>query len=404
MVATGAGIPIIAHQGMLRGERRWFDAPAPRCANVSPMTTHDAIGSATASAGDTDVVVVGAGIAGLATATHLIDAGLGCVVLESRDRVGGRLLTHRNAAGSFDLGATWFWPGEQRVAALIDDLDLPTHDHHLSGDALYHVDGGARRLAGNPIDVPSGRFATGAAALAESLAADLGDAVRLQVPVREIDHRDARLRIHHGGGSLTARHVVLALPPALAVHRILFRPALPEALHDLAAATPVWMGEVAKAVAVYPNAFWRSEGLAGAAISHLGPLREIHDMSGPDGQPAALFGFAPLTPDAAAPAPADIVAQLVELFGPHAAAPAEVLVADWRAERDTVPPVAAAGTAMATYGHPHYQQPLGAGRIHWASTETAPVAPGHIEGALAAAERAAAAIIGSPTTMEATAR
>jgi monoamine oxidase len=90
------------------------------------------------------------------------------------------------------------------------------------------------------------------------------------------------------------------------------------------------------------------------------------------------------------------VAQLVEIFGPDAASPIEVVVADWRTDPDTVPQGAAASTrtatAMATYGHPDYQVPAGNGRLHWASTETAPESPGHIEGALAATERAVAAI------------
>lgn len=347
--------------------------------------------------GDVDVVVVGGGIAGLVAATRLIDAGLTCLVLESRDRIGGRLLTHDSAAGRLDLGATWFWPGEHRVEALIGELGVATHSQHLAGDAMYHAAAaGAQRIAGNPIDVASGRFSSGAASLADRLAAGIGDAVLLRAAVHRIDHHDPELRVHHAAGSISARHAVLALPPSLAVHQIVFEPALPDRLHQLTAATPVWMGNVAKAVAVYPSAFWRSDGLAGAAISHLGPLREIHDMSGPDGTPAALFGFAPLAPDVPTPTGEAIIAQLVELFGPRAAAPTEVIVKDWRADTHTVPPLAAAGTAMSTYGHPLYQQPAGNGRIHWASTETAPVAPGHIEGALAAAERAVQAIIDTP--------
>ena len=51
---------------------------------------------------------------------------------------------------------------------------------------------------------------------------------------------------------------------------------------------------------------------------------------------------------------------------------------------------------MGTYGHRWYQEPAADGRLHWASTETAPNAPGHIEGAIAAAERAVTAITGDP--------
>ena len=51
---------------------------------------------------ESDVVVVGAGLAGLAAAQNLTDAGLTVTVLEARDRVGGRLLNHHSSrvAGS----------------------------------------------------------------------------------------------------------------------------------------------------------------------------------------------------------------------------------------------------------------------------------------------------------------
>ncbi len=68
-------------------------------------------------------------------------------------------------------------------------------------------------------------------------------------------------------GTLRAEHVVLALPPALAVEYIDFGNTLPAGLLRLARATPVWMGAVAKVVAPYPSAFWRERGLAGAAFS-----------------------------------------------------------------------------------------------------------------------------------------
>ena len=49
---------------------------------------------------ETDVVVIGAGIAGLATARSLSAAGRDVIVLESRDRVGGRLLSHPTPVGN----------------------------------------------------------------------------------------------------------------------------------------------------------------------------------------------------------------------------------------------------------------------------------------------------------------
>ncbi|MEL6985876.1 MAG: FAD-dependent oxidoreductase, partial [Actinomycetota bacterium] len=85
-----------------------------------------------------DAVVVGAGMAGLTAARVLHDQARSVLVVESRDRVGGRLLTTSGADGApLDLGATWFWPGETRVAALLQELGQPVHPQHLAGDAIF---------------------------------------------------------------------------------------------------------------------------------------------------------------------------------------------------------------------------------------------------------------------------
>lgn len=334
-----------------------------------------------------DVVVVGAGIGGLQAARELTAAGLSVRVVEARDRLGGRLLS---VDAALDLGATWFWPGEPMVNELVRELGIATHPQHLAGDAMYHDRPASRRIDGNPLDVPSGRFSQGADQLTQSLA-DLLPAgtIRLDSPVEAISINEQSAAVHTGGSEILSDHVVLAVPPALAVATIGFTPALPGPVAALCAATPVWMGTTTKVAAVYPHAFWRDAELSGSAISHFGPLREIHDMSGPRGAPAALFGFAPA---AATITEATVLDQLVEIFGPDAAAPIRVVVQRWGRERWTTPQGADAPTDYQTYGHRLFQTPSLHGRLHWASTETAPRTPGHIEGALAAAHRAAGAI------------
>ena len=342
-----------------------------------------------------DVAIVGAGIAGLVAAKTLTEAGLRVVVLESRDRVGGRLLSARyRSGGQVDLGATWFWPSEPLVQQLIAELDVEVHPQHLAGDAVFHQPDGAARIDGNPLDVPSGRFVDGADGLAAAVAAALPeDTVQLRRPVRSVEAVGSRLRVIADGARFDASHVVMALPPALAVHHITFVPGLPDRVAGLAAATPVWMGATIKVVIAYEQPFWRASGLSGSAISHIGPMRELHDISGPDGSPAAIFGFVP-GQAAGEPPPekAEVVQQMVELFGPDAANPTEVFIQDWRIEEWTSPPGVERLNAYQTYGHELFQSPSLDGRLHWASTETATVSPGHIEGAIAAAGRAAAAI------------
>jgi len=239
---------------------------------------------------DTDVLVVGAGIAGLAAARALLATGVEVAVLEARDRVGGRLLSLPTSGGILDVGATWFWPNEPRITALIAELGLATHAQHLAGDAMYHDSNGVQRLAGNPIDVPSGRLTAGAQELAHAVARTFPpDTIHLDHPVEQICLTEDRLTAHTPSRSFHADHLVLAIPPALAVSAIEFMPDLDEQMVAIARTTPVWMGAITKVVARFSSPFWRDGGLAGAAISHVGPMGEIHDTSGRDGSPAALF-------------------------------------------------------------------------------------------------------------------
>ena len=344
----------------------------------------------------TDVVVVGAGPAGLRAATSLRRCGRSVIVLEARDRVGGRLCSVPVSGGGLDLGATWFWPNEQRVASLADRLGLQRFAQHQDGDMMYQTPDGTHRVAGNQIDVPSGRIAQGTQSLADGLAALLPPGViRYDDPVQRVGLADGALDVVAERSKWSAPHVVIAVPPATAVANISID-RLDREVRSVAVNTPVWMGGTVKVVAQYGHPFWRDDGLAGSAFSHVGPLREVHDMSGPGGAPAALFGFAQPGPDAAAPERAKVIEQLASLFGPQAVTPMELWIHDWRTERYSVAPESLVLSDYSTYGHRLFQEPVLEGRLHWASTETAVEAPGHIEGALAAADRAVEAVLRAP--------
>lgn len=346
-----------------------------------------------------DVVVVGAGIAGLAVAESLVNSGASVCVLEARSRTGGRIFSAPTSWGPVDLGATWFWDGEHRVEALMERLKLSTFSQHLAGDTIVEDARGRHRIQGNLIDVAAHRYEGGAGALTDALTARLPPGVvHLAHPVDRISPLEpsdtAAMDISSRGQHWRAWHVVLAVPPAVALDTIELPAQLPPALTRLAAATPVWMSQAAKVVALYNRPFWRHEGLAGAAMSRTGPLQEIHDMSGVDGQPAALFGFAPAALINAT-AERRIREQLQRMFGRQAAEPEHLIIQNWSTERWTTPAAqsgAAASTAYDLFGHPLYQQPALEGRLHWTSTETASSYAGHIEGALVAAERTAATI------------
>lgn len=349
-------------------------------------------------------IVIGAGAAGLAAATALTDAGHTTLCLEARERPGGRLLsistgtndTLTGAGGALDLGATWFWDGEERVISLMGRLGLASFPQHAAGSALYQDANGTRRLPDNPLATFAHRHTAGAGALTDRLAAALPTGtLRLDTAVTGIRRIGGGLAVYTAETVHHASHVVLAVPPAVAVARIDFGGELPPDLVTLARATPVWMGAVIKVVAVYGEPFWRADGLAGTAVSWVGPLREVHDMSGPDGRPAALLGFAP-APATDTDFRQAVIDQLAQLFGPAAAHPDALHVQDWSAQRWTAPPGVDRLTDYSLFGDARYQRPALGGRLHWASTETAVHHAGHLDGALASGDRAARAVLAAP--------
>lgn len=100
------------------------------------------------AAGQHDVVVIGAGLAGLRAATDLVAAGADVVVLEARDRVGGRVWSHHVADGqTCERGAEFVDSNHQEVLALARDLGLQLTDRSAELDPpATLVDAGGRTV------------------------------------------------------------------------------------------------------------------------------------------------------------------------------------------------------------------------------------------------------------------
>lgn len=97
-----------------------------------------------------DVVVVGAGATGLTAATELKRAGLSVVVLEARDRVGGRLHTDEIDGQMYELGGQWVSPDQTALIDTLETLGLPTYERYRDGESVYIGPGGvAARFTGD---------------------------------------------------------------------------------------------------------------------------------------------------------------------------------------------------------------------------------------------------------------
>lgn len=90
---------------------------------------------------DTDVIVVGAGLAGLTAARQLRQAGVRVRVLEANDRVGGRTLTRQVHGATIDVGGQWIGPGQPRMQALVAELGLTTFPTPCEGKEVLDLAG-----------------------------------------------------------------------------------------------------------------------------------------------------------------------------------------------------------------------------------------------------------------------
>jgi monoamine oxidase len=128
-----------------------------------------------------DVVVVGAGVAGLVAGRRLQQAGRSVVVLEARDRVGGRTLNDTIAGVTVEVGGQWVGPTQDRINALIDELGLETFATYDQGDAVVELPGGkVKRYAGET--PPLSPLALADLFQAQRALDKLVDTVRLDAP------------------------------------------------------------------------------------------------------------------------------------------------------------------------------------------------------------------------------
>jgi monoamine oxidase len=265
-------------------------------------------------AAELDVAVVGAGAAGVAAARRLAQAPVSVLVLEARDRIGGRAHTVEAGGLPLDLGCGWLHSGEvnpwttiaQRLGFAIDrapapwmrqayDLDFPIEEQRAYRRAFAALERRIEAAAKRPdravaeLFEPGGRWNAlldafsgyyNGAAFAEisvhdyAAFADTGTdwrvregygatvaafgaglPVALSSPVLRIERSGARLRIETPGGALEARCAVVTAPTAvIAEGRLAFDPPLPDTV-EAAQALPLGHVDKAFLALAEPEAF-----------------------------------------------------------------------------------------------------------------------------------------------------
>lgn len=172
--------------------------------------------------GQHDVVVVGAGLAGLSAARALRAEGRDVVVVEARERVGGRTEHGRLDEGTtVELGGQWVGPTQEHIRGLVDELGLETFPTYNTGDNLLEMDGEHRLLGSGPDAVPPlGRLGTVDFAQAMWRFDRLASRVPLDAPweapaARRLDARTLESWISTNLATAAARHLFRLLVEAV---------------------------------------------------------------------------------------------------------------------------------------------------------------------------------------------
>ncbi|MFB9981643.1 flavin monoamine oxidase family protein [Mesorhizobium kowhaii] len=415
----------------------------------------------------TDVVIVGAGFTGLSAALELKAAGIDFLLLEARDRVGGRVESRQNGLGErIDSGGQFLCEDMPELMALIEARGKTLVEAYLDGDfvaqpamsareaertyagsmtirdrmnaiapddpaiagltvatwldsqndpddakavfrsmieglwcqaleklPLWHLIDNDRRITNEVTELQYFVRET-MHSLADDLAGDLGDRLRLSAAVTVIDHGPGRVRLASAAGTIEARTVLIAVPPTMAA-KLDFAPPLPAGLQGSLA---VWQsGAVIKVLVRYPTAFWRDRGLSGMVMWRDLPGLFACDVSKDDDHAAlAVFVGGPLAlrwrelADAALRA--EVTERLVEALGSEAANMLDLSYRDWTDDRWS-------GGAYsdliidATATDAERTLLIGAPPVYFASSELSPSFPGYVEGAIVAGRIAARKIM-----------
>jgi len=343
-------------------------------------------------------IIIGAGLSGLYTAWQLKQQNQDVIVLEARERCGGRILSIAHNNNRYDMGPAWVWPQLQpRLEKLIDELSLNIFPQFINGDMLYEKSASEiERINGQSSHQHSYRLENGNASLIDALLSKLSnDTVHLKTQVKSINTDSCNIETLRDGKvcEYSADNIILALPPRLLLQNINISPALSDTTIEALNNTPTWMSAHSKMVFIYDKPFWRDQNLSAEVFSHYGPLSEIYDGSPANNEFFALTSFVGLNAHQRQQIEREqlitsCLAQLQRLFGEQCLNKIDIKIKDWGTEKYTTTQL----DLNSPMHHPQYAGDLPRSfcnnKLILAGTEVAREHGGYLEGALESADEA----------------
>lgn len=350
-----------------------------------------------------EVIIIGGGLAGLTAAYALKKQGLNPLILESSDRLGGRIYTKSNGSQLFELGATWVFQ-DKALKQLIEELGLELYPQYLKGDAILKY-APSMAVQKSPTDsLMNGaiyhKIKNGTGAIVQSLADQLEtDRILLNKKVVKLTYLHENFILTMDDGSIIdGANVIITVPPKVLADQINITPPLHNS--HLMQSTHTWMAESAKFTVLLDRDYWRTNNLSGFVFSNHGLIREMQDHTSPDGTSFGLVGF--IQPDGGLIDNFEkrkqvVIHELNELFGIHEAhilAYDDFLWGDYFVDKQHKN----VNIGLAPHqnnGHSFYLQSHFDDHLFFAGAETSPSNPGYMEGAVSSAYRAVSLLVKS---------
>lgn len=340
-----------------------------------------------------DIIIIGAGLTGLAIAYLLKQKGITTTIIEARERLGGRIYTKykdQDNTAAQEMGATWLGKKHSYLVQLLDELKIDIFEQVLGESAIYEpISTSPHQLVTLPPNSdPSYRIKGGSTALINALVQQLeAHQIYLGQVVKSIEKNDNDLTVQSATHHFKAPIVISTLPPCLFAKMIKVSPALPDTLLEVAEKTHTWMGESIKVLLTYKTPFWRDKDTSGTIFSNVGPIPEMYDHSNYEDSFFALKGFFngayfSITKEERLQL---VLRQLRKYFGTKADNFLTYEETVWRNEPFTFANYTDHILPHQNNGHPIYQNAYLEGKLFIAGSETASDFPGYMEGAVRSA-------------------